>query len=266
MARQKKGRAVESPNDLPISIVQEICDRPLSDLLSDEVDVPVKDVHCFVHRSFAQRMEEAERKGKIKRPMNAFLLYRVAYYAIFEEYLRRRSHCSDAQTVSKVIGLKWHSEETAVRSKFKKLADIERLNHSKLYSEPNQSATKEFDSRMKLELPSTTTPDPEANGAFAISYDGESSTRWTFERPGPHAVHPSGPLWPTAFESGVLDSPSVPSDACITSYLVGDISDQDEYHILAGADFQENCPEGHWSRSCDQTMCVQYINPQLLLQ
>ncbi|KAJ6125907.1 hypothetical protein N7471_010400 [Penicillium samsonianum] len=106
-------------------------------------------MHRWVHRPFADRMEEARKKGKIARPMNAFLLYRAAYYGIFKEYLRQKNHRIDGQVISKAIGLRWGSEETAVRCKFEELATIERHHHSTLHSVLNQSTIKGLQSRIK---------------------------------------------------------------------------------------------------------------------
>ena len=268
MARHKIVRKLKPPRGLPIPIVKDILHRPLSDLLNDEVDVPVKDMRSWVHRPSADRMEEARKKGKITRPMNAYLLYRASYYGIFKEYLRQKDHRNDGQAISKAIGLRWRSEETAVRCKFEELASIERHNHSTLHSGFSRSAVKGLRSRVKRASSSPTTPDTDVRGEFTTNQNGESPTpeptSIVLEQPEQSFAHLDSLQWPTITDWETMDSSLVPSEIYSSPCLLGDTPY--EYGDLASAGFQDDSSDEHWSELHDQPMCIGYINPQLLLQ
>ena len=56
-------------------------EKPLSELTRTWTHVPVVDIDAYVNRSAEirrQEVEEGKNPGKVKRPMNSFMLYRKA--------------------------------------------------------------------------------------------------------------------------------------------------------------------------------------------
>lgn len=79
-----------------------------------------------VYRPIAERRAEAQRKGKVKRPSNSFMLYRAAYADRTKEFLHLRNH----QEVSRLLGKSWGMETPDIRTKYEELASTEKDNHS----------------------------------------------------------------------------------------------------------------------------------------
>ncbi|KAK4192632.1 hypothetical protein QBC35DRAFT_482850 [Podospora australis] len=129
--KKKKERAKPAKN-VPV------LDRPMSELTKESA-IPVADIDTYVHRSAQQRQEEVQtckkNPGKVKRPMNAFMLYRKAYQQRAKEWASQHNH----QVVSRVCGSSWPLEPEHIRHQFKTWADIERDNHQKAH--PNYKFT-----------------------------------------------------------------------------------------------------------------------------
>ena len=109
------------------------------------VDVPVANIEEYVNRSCEIRRQEVEigkNPGRIKRPMNAFMLYRKAYQLRAKEWASQHNH----QVVSRVCGLSWPMEPEHVREQFKAWAETERDNHQKAHPDykftPSKPAVK----------------------------------------------------------------------------------------------------------------------------
>ncbi|OAA61147.1 hmg box protein [Niveomyces insectorum RCEF 264] len=108
-------------------------DQPLS-VLTKDWDMPSVDIDAYVRRSADERQQEVERgkvPGKIKRAMNAFMLYRKAY----QDGAKRWAQQSNHQIVSKVCGRSWSMEPASVRRQFNEWAVLERDNHRKAHPE-----------------------------------------------------------------------------------------------------------------------------------
>lgn len=99
---------------------------PLSELTKNLLDVPIKDMETWVHRSVDDRLREAQEKKKISRPMNSFMLYRSAYTDRAKRLFGENNH----QIVSKATGKSWNMEPKDIREKYEALARIERDNHA----------------------------------------------------------------------------------------------------------------------------------------
>ncbi|KAK3989194.1 hypothetical protein QBC44DRAFT_89835 [Cladorrhinum sp. PSN332] len=129
--KKKKERAKPAKNVPAI-------DRPMSELTKDSA-IEVADIETYVHRSAQVRQDEVKdckkNPGKIKRPMNAFMLYRKAYQQRAKEWASQHNH----QVVSRVCGSSWPLEPEQIRTQFKTWADIERDNHQKAH--PNYKFT-----------------------------------------------------------------------------------------------------------------------------
>ncbi|KAK4239462.1 hypothetical protein C8A03DRAFT_14167 [Achaetomium macrosporum] len=128
--KRKKERA-KPPKNMPV------LDKPMSELTKNS-SIPVADIETYVHRSAEERRQEVEsgkNPGRVKRPMNAFMLYRKAYQQRAKEWASQHNH----QIVSRVCGMSWPLEPEHIRQQFKSWADIERDNHQKAH--PNYKFT-----------------------------------------------------------------------------------------------------------------------------
>ncbi|KAK8038372.1 hypothetical protein PG994_015139 [Apiospora phragmitis] len=87
------------------------------------------DVEAYIHRSPEVRHQEQARFascGKVKKPLNAFMLWRRAN----RDRIRAASHERDPRpNFSTICGELWLVESTAVRVQFKEWAEIEKRNH-----------------------------------------------------------------------------------------------------------------------------------------
>jgi hypothetical protein len=103
-------------------------EKPLSELTKDWTHVPIADIESYVNRSAEERRREVEDgkvPGKVKRPMNSFMLYRKAYQNRTKDWCLQNNH----QIVSQVCGDSWPLEPESVKEQFSEWARIERQNH-----------------------------------------------------------------------------------------------------------------------------------------
>lgn len=103
--------------------------RPLSELTKTMANVPIKDMHLWVHRPIEARREEAKLAGKVGRPINAFILYRSAY----AEGAKRCAEEDHQNTISIITALSWNMETPDVRNKYDNLAQTEKAQHAKAH-------------------------------------------------------------------------------------------------------------------------------------
>ena len=116
-------------------------ERPLSELTKDWKHVPVADIEAYVNRSAEVRRKEVDEgklPGKVKRPMNSFMLYRKAYQNRTKDWCLQNNH----QVVSQVCGDSWPLEPDDVKEKFTEWARIERINHQNAHPGYKFSPTK----------------------------------------------------------------------------------------------------------------------------
>lgn len=100
--------------------------RALSQIAQDRPDINVADVTAFAKRSVETRRGEAAKAGKVKRPLNAFMLYRKAYQDVAKTQCSRNNH----QQVSTICGSSWNGwEPQTIIAHFKELASIEKQMH-----------------------------------------------------------------------------------------------------------------------------------------
>ncbi|KAF4636955.1 hypothetical protein G7Y89_g1133 [Cudoniella acicularis] len=103
--------------------------------------VPVADIETYVNRSAEERRKEVEEgkiPGKVKRPMNSFMLYRKAYQNRTKDWCLQNNH----QVVSQVCGDSWPLEPEEVKEQFNEWARIERINHQNAHPGYKFSPTK----------------------------------------------------------------------------------------------------------------------------
>jgi hypothetical protein len=110
----------------------DIMQKPLSELALDHPNIVVADIGAYVNRSREERLREVEQcktPGKIKRPMNAFMLYRKAHQNLAKAHCTQNNH----QVVSQVCGAAWPMEPDSVREQYNEWAKLERLNHQEAH-------------------------------------------------------------------------------------------------------------------------------------
>ncbi|KAE8453804.1 hypothetical protein EG329_009316 [Mollisiaceae sp. DMI_Dod_QoI] len=116
-------------------------EKPLSELTKDWTHVAVVDIEGYVNRSAEVRRKEVEEgkiPGKVKRPMNSFMLYRKAYQNRTKDWCLQNNH----QVVSQVCGDSWPLEPDSVKDQFSEWARIERINHQNAHPGYKFSPTK----------------------------------------------------------------------------------------------------------------------------
>ncbi|KAI1107699.1 hypothetical protein F4804DRAFT_107903 [Jackrogersella minutella] len=122
-AKTKKKRRGKGAGDEPAVVL----DAPLSVLVKDIVSVHDTNIEEYVNRSPEVRQAEVRdsKEGKIKRPMNAFMLYRKAFQNRTKEWKKHDNH----QVISQVCGTSWNMESQELRDQYDGWAKIERANH-----------------------------------------------------------------------------------------------------------------------------------------
>ncbi|KAI1154848.1 hypothetical protein F4825DRAFT_448094 [Nemania diffusa] len=136
---------------------------PLSRLVKDITHIADTDIEAYVNRSPDDRRREVaqSKTGKVKRPMNAFMLYRKAYQNRTKEWKRlddirkKEESASEGkpekghdnhQVISQVCGKSWNMEPQELRDQYDEWAKIERNNHKDAFPDykfaPAKSKTK----------------------------------------------------------------------------------------------------------------------------
>ena len=104
--------------------------KPLSELTKHLTHVPIRDMEDWVHRPTEIRRRQASRmNGKVARPMNCFMLYRLAYADRTKKLFSIANH----QVVSQLTGESWKFETVKIRRDYRRLASIEKNNHMKAH-------------------------------------------------------------------------------------------------------------------------------------
>lgn len=132
--------------------------EPLSVLTKDYEHVPVVDIGAYVNRSAEVRrmeVEEGKQPGKVKRPMNSFMLYRKAYQNRTKNYCLENNH----QVVSQVCGDSWPLEPEEIREQFNEWSRIERANHQNAHPGYKFSPSKPGQSKKDLKRKVSETPE-----------------------------------------------------------------------------------------------------------
>lgn len=133
-SRVEKRRKLAKSGTKPVSLKKHIAlHRPLSEVIRETANVEVFDVFAHVHRHNDVRKEEALKEGKVKRPLNAFLLYRKHVISFVKKELLGEENKNNQQFVSRICGDSWKLETDEVKAKFKKLAQAEKTRHSQAF-------------------------------------------------------------------------------------------------------------------------------------
>lgn len=124
--RQKPVASTSKPRDPYAGEFSARLKKPLSELTKFYPE-PILTIEAYVNRSIQERMEEAQAKRKVLRPVNAFMLYRKAYQAHGKEFCCTRGYTQ--VVISQVVADSWRLETEEVRSRFFKFAKIDKANH-----------------------------------------------------------------------------------------------------------------------------------------
>ncbi|CZT01611.1 related to mating type 1-2 protein [Rhynchosporium agropyri] len=122
--KPKKTKAVKAKAEKKIAKLE----KPLSELTKDWDHLPIVDIGAYVNRSAEDRRKEVETgkiPGKVKRPMNSFMLYRKAYQGRTKDWCLQNNH----QIVSQVCGDSWPLEPDHIKEQYSEWARLERINH-----------------------------------------------------------------------------------------------------------------------------------------
>ena len=260
-------RKIDFLRYLSVPIAEELLNQPLSDLLRDRVDVHEKDMYGWVHRTSDVRIEEARKRGKIAQSMNAFMLYRFAYYELAKKYLSQKNHRSNGQAISKAIGLGWRSETPAIRRKFIDLASIERHNRSTLHPKAHQHVTKRRQ-RSTGQTPSLPlASDTKMHGANFYNQSGTNTTPEMssshLEQPGLHLDQFNGLQRPAVPDCRIMNSSPALSGISHNPGLLGETLH--ECGELMERDLKDPLPVESMLELNDYPLCTGYIDPRLLL-
>ncbi|CAJ2503454.1 Uu.00g108480.m01.CDS01 [Anthostomella pinea] len=110
-------------------LVEEIS-APLSVLAKDLSHIEDVDIEKFVHHGTEERMKENEQTGKVKQPLNSFMLYRKAFQNRAYELLKSLNLGDHwQQRVSTVCGTSWAMEPAQLREWFRQMAQVDKQYH-----------------------------------------------------------------------------------------------------------------------------------------
>ncbi|RDH26458.1 hypothetical protein BDQ94DRAFT_177777 [Aspergillus welwitschiae] len=129
---RRSNRAVattRNDRDEHTAIIRQDLDLPcqLSALTNGMQHIPVRDMYAWVHRPVETRRQEAlQRHGRISRPMNSFMLYRLAYSDQAKHLLAQNDH----QAISILTGRSGKTKTSHIRKQYKTLAVTEKHKHA----------------------------------------------------------------------------------------------------------------------------------------
>jgi hypothetical protein len=147
--------------------------KPLSELTKAWDHVPIVDIEAYVNRPVEVRRKEVEDgkiAGKVKRPMNSFMLYRKAYQNRTKNWCLQNNH----QVVSQVCGDSWPLEPESVRDQFIEWARLERKNHQNAHPLYKFSPTKP-DSIKSTKRKVSETSDAESEASDLSDFEWQGS-------------------------------------------------------------------------------------------
>ncbi|RDA85139.1 hypothetical protein CP532_1566 [Ophiocordyceps camponoti-leonardi (nom. inval.)] len=159
-------------------------DKPLSQHMKDKGDTEIFDVTAHVHRE--TRKSEVAEGGKVKRPLNAFLLYRKHVIVFIKKTFLAEENKNNQQVVSRICGDSWKMETDEIKAKFKRLAQEEKKMHGEAF--PGYKYTPKTGKKPDNEADDTKSGDslPKSPSASSFGGPGDPTTS-------SHAVRESQP-------------------------------------------------------------------------
>lgn len=199
--KKRKGRAKADKDKVQL-------EKPLSEM-SEDWKQSMVEIEAYINRPAEVRRKEIEldrkQPGRIKRPMNSFMLYRKAFQNHTKAYCEHNNH----QVVSRVCGASWDQEPEHIRKQFGDWAKLERANHQKAHpgykfspAKPKSAAKRKHDSddeasdletmewdgrQIKMARSNTGTPVPEHEALYPTHQNYYMSPQQYGQQPvGPH--------------------------------------------------------------------------------
>lgn len=126
-ARKGKKKKGKGAGDTPAVQLE----APLSVLVREIDTVTDTNIEEYVKRGPEARQAEVQdsKDLKVKRPMNAFMLYRKAFQNRTKEWKKHDNH----QVISQICGASWGIEAEELKQQFDEWAKIERENHKRAF-------------------------------------------------------------------------------------------------------------------------------------
>ncbi|KAI8961732.1 hypothetical protein F5Y11DRAFT_217832 [Daldinia sp. FL1419] len=165
-AGAKKKKKTKGQDDPPVEL-----SAPLSELVRDITTVQDTNIEEYVNRGADVRQKEVResKDGKVKRPMNAFMLYRKSYQNRAKEWRKHDNH----QVISRICGVSWAMEPRSLKDKFDAYSKIERTNHGIAFPDYKFAPAKA--KNKKGVRASTTAPDSEDEGSDLENYSWDTA-------------------------------------------------------------------------------------------
>lgn len=180
VTRSPRGRKTRPRKNSPRPV---LINAPFSQTTAHFTDVPVKDMHAWATRPNQQRYDEAKRRGKVARPMNAFMMYKSAYSERAKAFLKMKNF----QDVNTALGESWGIEIDEVKTYYIDTSKLEHQNHA--------AAHPDYQFKPKKGPAVATrpmTPTPSHTTATFMDY-GSPSSQWSgeldFSSPPPQYNH-----------------------------------------------------------------------------
>ncbi|KAI2472204.1 hypothetical protein F4781DRAFT_33106 [Annulohypoxylon bovei var. microspora] len=168
-AKAKKKRRGKGASDEPAVVL----DAPLSVLVKDITTVQDTNIEEYVNRLPEVRQAEVRdsKEGKIKRPMNAFMLYRKAFQNRTKEWKKHDNH----QVISQVCGTSWNMEPQELRDQYDGWAKIERANHKLAFPDYKFAPAKAKNKKASVVASRGARGDSEDDGSDLEGYEWDIS-------------------------------------------------------------------------------------------
>ncbi|KAJ5297615.1 hypothetical protein PENANT_c005G07957 [Penicillium antarcticum] len=171
--------------------------------LTEDYDVPIKDMDAWVARPAEIRRKEAKAKGRISRPMNSFMLYRSAY----SERTKKLVGVTNHQVVSRIAGQGWKLEPHDIRKKYEDLAKLERDAHAATHPEYKFSPNKQGQIVSRRDEESSHLQSHVLEEGFCSDFESEVGSTVSRMTPGPSFAHSRN----QSFEESYFDISRDPS-------------------------------------------------------
>lgn len=199
--KKRKGRAKADKDKVHL-------EKPLSEM-GEEWKQSMAEIETYINRPAEVRRKEIDldrkQPGKIKRPMNSFMLYRKAFQNHTKAYCEHNNH----QVVSQVCGASWDQEPEHIKKQFADWAKLERTNHQKAHpgykftpAKPKTAPKRKRDSddeasdldpyewenaqRLKMARSNTGTPVPEHEAIYSSHQGYYAPPQQYAQQPGVH--------------------------------------------------------------------------------
>jgi hypothetical protein len=192
--KSPKPKKIKKNKIKPENKIQKL-NKPLSELTKDMTSVAVVDIEAYVNRTAEERRKEVDEgkfPGKIKRPMNSFMLYRKAYQNRTKDWCLQNNH----QVVSQICGESWPMEPDAIKDKFINLARIERANHQNAHPGYKFSPSKPGAVRSTKRKPSLS-EEPMSEESDLDDFEWQAGSRRTKKPRSTHGVANHPVTYPT---------------------------------------------------------------------